>query len=178
MDGEAEAPDSVNGGAWPVDLPPTAHSEPSDSQQVEGSQVRLGSQMEGKKSQKVPSRSRWSPTYTSVEVQSSLHFGQGESRRLLEQGVRQGWKYRSQAAAVVKRRELRPQKRGRESGRAPVGLSRPCYGLYSEQKLQVWGLDSGLVLVLCPCSEWLCLKQNRGSEWVGRRLGGRGRGST
>lgn len=42
VDGEAQT--SVNGGAWPVDLPPAAHSkpsDPSDAQQVEGSQVRL-----------------------------------------------------------------------------------------------------------------------------------------
>lgn len=40
----------------------------------------------------------------------------------MKQDVRQGWRHRSQAAAVVRRRELRPQERGRESGRAPVGL--------------------------------------------------------
>lgn len=114
---------SVNGSTWPADLPPTAHSESSTPRQVEGSQVRLGIQMGANKSQQVPSKPRWNPTYTSVGVQSSLHFGQGESRRLVEQGFRGvGWRYRSQAAAVVRRKKLRPQRRGRESGRAPVGL--------------------------------------------------------
>lgn len=81
-----------------------------------------------------------------------------------------GWRYRSQAAAVVRRKELRPQRRGRESGRAPVGQLELYYGLCSEQKLQVWGLDSR------PCSEWLCLEPNSGSEGTGREAaGGRGR---